>query len=500
MKSPNTSLARALAVFGLLLLPAQLFAAGLEFRPYCGELQQSITEPDAFYVNYDHENCTQYTALDPATLITEAVEVGSIIDIDLVVTNPDAKNVKRFSGRLEFDPTVLDITDLTIDQSFFDTTAPGGADINEDGNITIDISKESDTTAGLIRIGTITATVLQAKESIISLNDMETYIYDSVETDAKTILDTAIPILQINVQTTAEANSSVANTNASESESTSNFVEDTNLANADVTNTINEGPDAADTTVMEQKSLGASCSSNAECISSTCVDKICRAASNNVPLGGECVVDFQCGSANCQSGTCQEALDNTVEPVVATAEQVPEATTIEQNTTTAFPLLQIRNLQVTTEGTNVYIAWDPLGSSQLKAYNVYYSTVSEQYIQRKTIPSTENSLTLRNMELGVTQYFAVRGVNMENQETAFSTEVSIVTGNPDSSSSPLIGSILTSNGTEVIHKVLPSGEITVVPGETGLPSVITLAFIISAVLGTLYIVRRSSIRTIKQTV
>ena len=39
---------------------------------------------------------------------------------------------------------------------------------------------------------------------------------------------------------------------------------------------------------------------------------------------------------------------------------------------TAFALLQVRNLRVTSDGTSVFLAWDELNSSSLQAYNIYY--------------------------------------------------------------------------------------------------------------------------------
>lgn len=150
---------------------------------------------------------------------------------------------------------------------------------------------------------------------------------------------------------------------------------------------------------------------------------------------------------------------------------------------TVFTMLQIQGLRVTTEGSSVFLAWDPLPSAELVGYNVYYGTTTGQYIQRRGVDSAATTLTIRALPVGTTYYFAVRGVNGRNQETEFSQEVGISVGNPRTSTSPL-----TANS---IPKGTPDTNGTVA-GETGVSSVLLVLLIISAATGTVLAYRRQA--------
>ena len=148
--------------------------------------------------------------------------------------------------------------------------------------------------------------------------------------------------------------------------------------------------------------------------------------------------------------------------------------------------IQVQNLRATTDGTSVFLAWDALQSSTLKAYNIYYGTTSGQYIQRKTIAGDQNTLTIRNLPAGTTYYFAVRAVSAGDEESAFSQEVGITVGDPSSSTAPMnLGS---DSAYQASTNPVRSG--TTVPGETGTSSNVALILLLSAVIGTLIASRR----------
>ena len=164
---------------------------------------------------------------------------------------------------------------------------------------------------------------------------------------------------------------------------------------------------------------------------------------------------------------------------------------IAQPTATVFTLLQVQNLRATTEGSSVFLAWDPLPSTELRAYNVYYGTVSGQYIQRRTVDRTATTLTVRGLPVGTTYYFAVRGVNATGDETDFSKEVGIAVGNPATSTSPLSGSVIDGG---------PQGQTPAtggnVAGSTGSSSILLVFACLSAVIGTAFALRRQVTATI----
>lgn len=157
---------------------------------------------------------------------------------------------------------------------------------------------------------------------------------------------------------------------------------------------------------------------------------------------------------------------------------------------TVFVLLQPQNVQITTEGDSVYVSWDALPSYELVGYNVYYSTVSGRYIQRRTVAPDVNGIALQSLPKGTTYFVAVRGVNAGNEETAFSQEVGIKVGVPTSSTSPFLAKSAAvpapANPLENTHRA--AGD--AVPGESGLSTLLLLAIIASAVAGTFIAVRR----------
>lgn len=160
------------------------------------------------------------------------------------------------------------------------------------------------------------------------------------------------------------------------------------------------------------------------------------------------------------------------------------AQTIPSDTT--FTLLQVQNLRATTEGTAVFLAWDPLPSAELTGYNVYYGTTSGKYIQRRSIDSTSTTLTVRGLMEGQTYYFAVRGVNGKSQETQFSKEVGIRVGYPETSTNPLAASAVTDKG----PKGTPPKTGGTIAGDSGTSSVYILFFAACGVIGTLMAFRR----------
>lgn len=126
----------------------------------------------------------------------------------------------------------------------------------------------------------------------------------------------------------------------------------------------------------------------------------------------------------------------------------------------------------------MYVAWDPLTSSQLKAYNLYYGTTTGRYIQRKTVSGDSTSMAIRGLPEKTTYFVAIRALSAQDEESAFSQEVAVEVGNPKTSTAPLTGDLLATR------------KPVTVPGETGMSSVITLILTISAITGTALASRR----------
>jgi hypothetical protein len=161
------------------------------------------------------------------------------------------------------------------------------------------------------------------------------------------------------------------------------------------------------------------------------------------------------------------------------------ASAADGQTSGLFTLLQVMRLRATTESSTVYLAWDALQSAELAGYNVYYGTVSGEYIQRRSVDKNSTTMTVRGLPVGTTYYFAVRGVNAGGDETEFSQEVGVTVGNPATSTSPLLGSV--GDDGPAGHAPQTGGNVA---GETGLPSSLVLLFLFSACVGTALAFRR----------
>ncbi len=155
----------------------------------------------------------------------------------------------------------------------------------------------------------------------------------------------------------------------------------------------------------------------------------------------------------------------------------------------SFTLLQTQNLRVTTKDNDLFLGWDPLMSSQLAGYNVYYGNTSGRYLQRRSIGKSSTSLVLRDLDVGKQYFIAIRGFDASNQESAFSQEVGIVVGRPETSTAPL--------DTTPFTQAPPQGNPVQAHGgtavtESGVGSDIALICLVSACIGTAFAWRRQS--------
>ncbi len=165
------------------------------------------------------------------------------------------------------------------------------------------------------------------------------------------------------------------------------------------------------------------------------------------------------------------------------------------NTGNAFPVLQVQNVKIGTDSSTIFLSWEALNSPALKAYNVYYGTTMGHYIQRRTVSAETKAVVIHGVPPGTTYYAAVRGVNEQSQETAFSKEVAVQVGNPNSSTSPLLvrpqeSTQQTANLTAPQNPVQTGTRPQEVPGSSGLPSGLVVLVLFSAVSGTIIALRR----------
>ncbi|MCB9808589.1 fibronectin type III domain-containing protein [Candidatus Peribacteria bacterium] len=444
-----------------LAMPATVYAAEADatfsLHPHCiereGETDDWIFGPIpspgiVVETRQASTRCTSFDVKDPQTLQTPALSIGDTLDIDVVIDNPSAQHIKRARAWLSYDPNMLEGVSIDINETFSLVTPDERAFSESEGYVKMEASAEDS--------GPNTKKVLFARLTfrVIETNPIGTPItFHDAQPSGHTVIMTAQGDEEAYIQKEEPG---------------------VLLVRFATENILDDG----------------SCVRDEDCEEHVCIAGVCQeppapptptptptptpvpTPTPLLPNGAVCSENSECQSTICSTGICVPQVDPTP-PIAQTSDR------------TTFSLLQIRNVRVTTDGTSVFLAWDPLQSSLLKAYNIYYGTTSGRYIQRRTIDKSETSITIRSLPLGTRYYFAVRGLSSQNEESAFSNEVSLVIGEPNTSTAPLtLGSM---SGGPARN---PVASTTTVPGETGAPSILLLFLLGSAVIGTSFASRR----------
>ncbi|MBM3231378.1 fibronectin type III domain-containing protein [Candidatus Peregrinibacteria bacterium] len=436
--------------------------------------------------------CTTFQIKDPQTLQTTTLREGDILDMDLVVSNPGKKPISRVRAWLTYDPKLLKGELLTID-SAFPVTVPGEKDFfAEEGYAKIDASTESEgPDERYVTVARLQFKILKTSSSgtPIGFHDAQADGHTVVESKEGNELTYVLGKEPGTLLVTFRGTPAETGTDATEADEDTEEVVDPE-EDIDV---LSEGEESIETdegfnpleaiqsiaTTPQKKPAGESCIQNQECETGLCIAGICVEA-GSAAVGSSCSVAEECASGICNQNVCVSGEDRN--PLLADA-SAPQRT--------AFALLQIQNLRVTTEGSAVFLGWDHLRSSALASYNIYYGTTSGKYIQRKTIGKEDNTITIRSLPTGVQYYFAVRGISAQKEESAFSREVAVTVGNPASATMPLERGSIDIPGNPLNADI--SDVVEEVPGETGIPSFVGLIAVTSAIAGTLIAARRQMI-------
>lgn len=399
-------------------LPLDAQAAGnarFELRPHCegGNVEDNIfggpLPTSEHLVALGDGHCRKFGIRDPENLQTDPLKPGDELDMDLVIINPDKKDIDRFRAWIAYDASALQGVELIV-SSEYPVPTPGE-------NV---FSSEE----GYIKVSGTAQTARNEEEIVVARIRMRASVPRSEGT----------PLTYFDPSGTSESKTGIF------------YKDGTTESNALVAN-----PGYLfvrfDTAGIEQ---------NASSAATTSTENSAQAEST-MSSSSSSDISFPFSSSSSSAA-----------PVIPS---------------TVFTMLQVQGLRVTTEGSSVFLAWDPLPSAELVGYNVYYGTTTGQYIQRRGVDSAATTLTIRALPVGTTYYFAVRGVNGRDQETEFSQEVGISVGNPRTSTSPLTANSLPTgtpdtNGT--------------VAGETGLSSVLLVFLLLSAVTGTFIAYRRQA--------
>lgn len=358
-----------------LAMPATVYAAEADatfsLHPHCiereGETDDWIFGPIpspgiVVETRQASTRCTSFDVKDPQTLQTPALSIGDTLDIDVVIDNPSAQHIKRARAWLSYDPNMLEGVSIDINETFSLVTPDERAFSESEGYVKMEASAEDS--------GPNTKKVLFARLTfrVIETNPIGTPItFHDAQPSGHTVIMTAQGDEEAYIQKEEPG---------------------VLLVRFATENILDDG----------------SCVRDEDCEEHVCIAGVCQeppapptptptptptpvpTPTPLLPNGAVCSENSECQSTICSTGICVPQVDPTP-PIAQTSDR------------TTFSLLQIRNVRVTTDGTSVFLAWDPLQSSLLKAYNIYYGTTSGRYIQRRTIDKSETSITIRSFPL-----------------------------------------------------------------------------------------------------
>ena len=390
-------------------------------------------------IEADRTNCPSFQALDPTTLSTERHVVGDIIDLDIVLRTLKPSDVETVRAWLSYDTKALEARSIEL-TSNVRSPLPGEQTIEK--------------SMGVVKIGANVGGKIQASETVIA---RVTFRVLSTESNAL-----------IAFQHYRPGGLGETAVNGKEGASTDSRG-----------GTLPKPP-------CFDKILGCKPEINALLFvepSKLNVNLIDPSITSVVPTA-TAQQPFIEQNTSTGTPTVMPAIEPT--PSEGIVSSVPSGTAIS-----AFTLLQVQNLRITTRDRDVYVGWMPLRSSEIKGYNVYYSTVSGRYAQRHSLPASAESYTIRDLEPGTTYFVAVRAFNQSDNESAFSQEVSVTVGRPETSTAPL--SAIQEQNSAPEGNPLSTRESAEITGETGASSVLFIVVMISAVLGTMLAFHRQLI-------
>ncbi len=391
-----------------------------------------VLEPHCASV--DRTQCPQYEVKDAGHLMTPKMNAGDILDLDVVLKDGKDRGVTMIRSWLKYDPQVLEARSVEL-TSIIAEPIPG--------------EQAADPILGFVKIG---------------------------GGASKTIGNNRVSIARV----TFRVVSTVANTEIS------------------FQNYLPDGTGETAINAVTQKDGSNSglalppCFGNIPCPQNkplTIAQLLSIPSPLTIILTSVAAIVNTALAEDIPSSPATSAVSSTTADTMQaplTGASSPATTTV--GSASSFTLLQVQGVRVTSRDQSIFLSWLPLKSSELAGYNVYYGTVSGKYIQRRSIPAVSTSLVLRDLEKDATYYMAVRAFNAKNQETVFSREVSVIVGNPDSSSAPLLAAIE--------QTPLPDGNPIEtrggqeINGTTGPSDMIMVFIVLSAICGTAFAAHR----------
>ncbi len=377
------------------------------------------------------EECPAFETLDPTALQTPTLKPGETLDLDIILTNAVQNPVRRVRAWLSYDPQILEGVEITAGPTI-KTPLPGEVSFSP--------------ADGLARIGFVkSGEVLKEKFIVVAR------VRFTVKEGAKG----RSPISFYDPKENTSGHVYVINTDTQ------------NLLVQPLVSLVTVHAAAGDTPAPAVASSEPSTAPT----SSTPTAPVTQASSAALAVAAASSQPTQVAGAS-------SAARSSAAPVPV-----------------AFPLLQVQNVRITTRDSSMFVAWEALRTTQLKGYNLYYGTQQGRYIQRRSLGPTISSAEIPNLATGVTYYAAVRAVNAQDQESAFSQEVGVSIGDPKSATTPLAVAQggTTRSAAAPVNPVTTGSAATLVPGEAGLPEDVAPFLVAAAVVGALFAFRRQAI-------
>lgn len=235
--------ALTLSVIAVSVMPDTAHAAGnvrYELRPHCAATTEAEPVfggplPDSeLLVGTESGNCATYEIRDPENLQTPVYNPGDLIDMDLVIHNPDRQPISRFRAWIAYDASVLNGMDVVVSQAFPLPTPGENVFSAEEGFIKVSGTANEPVTDEKIVVARIRMTVAEPRFEgapltyfdISDTNESRTGVFTTNGAEESNVMATNPGYLFIRfntdgVQQTSSAAASVSSENSNQSQASS---------------------------------------------------------------------------------------------------------------------------------------------------------------------------------------------------------------------------------------------------------------------------------------
>jgi hypothetical protein len=173
----------AIVLASLIMLPHAAHAAGnahFEFRPHCESGADSsamfggpMPTSDQMIDMGTGAPCESFEVQTPDSVQTNVLEEGDILDIDLIINNPDKRPISRFRAWVMYDPVALEGVEIAIAPIFPIPTPGENTFVANEGHIKIAGTATQPVTDEKIVVARIRLKVLQVTSSATPLTFAE---------------------------------------------------------------------------------------------------------------------------------------------------------------------------------------------------------------------------------------------------------------------------------------------------------------------------------------